>query len=86
MTTRAALVWTILALGSASPVTAGMAPAFNPHYQFCIRPAGNDDGIDCRFTSMDLCRLAAGRAGQCMINPFYVYPDPPKVESTQRSR
>jgi hypothetical protein len=58
----------------ASTTARALAQAYNLRYPVCIRLAGNDgDWIDCRYTSIEHCRLAAsGRAGQCMNNPFYV--------------
>jgi hypothetical protein len=73
MTTRAALVWTILALGMASTATPTKAQTYDPNYPVCLQVyAPRGDYIDCSFTSMPQCKAtASGRGAQCYVNPYF---------------
>jgi hypothetical protein len=72
MTTRAALLWTILATGTIFTPPA-MAQTYYPNYPVCLYVY--DFGLnyaDCRFTSFAQCRAtASGRGATCYANPYF---------------
>ncbi len=64
-------ILTIAAVSASSP---GYAQAYDPRYPVCLKVIENFGGerIECGFTSIEQCApSAAGRAGQCIPNPFY---------------
>ena len=71
MTERAALVWTILALGMVS-TTPAMAQTYDPNYPVCLQYA-RDGYIDCSFSSIPQCNAtASGRGATCYANPYFM--------------
>ena len=53
------------------------AQAYDPRYPVCLKVIENFGGerIECGFTSLEQCApSAAGRAAQCIVNPFYGAP------------
>jgi Protein of unknown function (DUF3551) len=70
MRTMAGLILTVAALLAAMPAR---AQTYDPAYPVCLQVYGLDgDYVACSYTSMDQCRLtAAGRAAQCIANPFF---------------
>jgi hypothetical protein len=64
-------ILTIAAVSANSPASAQM---YDPRYPVCLKVIENFGGerIECAFTSIEQCApSAAGRAGQCIANPFY---------------
>ena len=72
MTTRAALLWSILATGTIF-TTPAMAQTYYPNYPVCLYVY--DFGLnyaDCRFTSFAQCNAtASGRGATCYANPYF---------------
>jgi len=72
MTTRAALLWSILATGTIF-TTPAMAQTYYPNYPVCLYVY--DFGLnyaDCRFTSFAQCNAtASGRGVTCYANPYF---------------
>ena len=81
MTERAALVWTILALGMVS-TTPAMAQTYYPDYPVCIQiTKWGGSYIDCSFTSIAQCKAtASGLAAWCFANPYFA----PRVQPARR--
>ena len=73
MTTRAALLWTILATGTIFTTTPAMAQTYYPNYPVCLYVY--DFGLnyaDCSFTSFAQCNAtASGRGATCYANPYF---------------
>jgi hypothetical protein len=68
----------VLALGATSAVR---AQRYDPRYPVCIHVFGELEGerMDCVFTSIPQCQLAAsGRPAMCLINPYFVPPTRPR--------
>ena len=74
------LIWTIIGLGAVFGTLPAIAQAYNPRYPVCLKLYGRDgDWVDCRFTSIAQCNWAAsGRAGQCLVNPYFGAGAPPQ--------
>lgn len=72
-------ILTVAAVSASSP---GYAQAYNPRYPVCLKVIENFGGerIECAFTSIEQCApSAAGRAGQCIVNPFYAGADDRRI-------
>ena len=68
MTTRAALLWTILATGTIFTTTPAMAQTYYPNYPVCLYVY--DFGLnyaDCRFTSFAQCNCDGLGTGRDML-------------------
>ena len=68
------LALAILTMAAASVTSPARAQAYNPRYPVCLKVIENfgSERIDCAYTSIEQCAPAAsGRAGQCIVNPFY---------------
>jgi hypothetical protein len=61
--------------GAVLAATPASAQAYDPRYPVCMTVIEwGGSHIDCSFTSIPQCKAsAAGRAGQCNVNPFYGY-------------
>ena len=47
------------------------AQTYDPSYPVCLTVYGPASYIECRYTSLEQCRLSAsGRPAQCAVNPF----------------
>ena len=68
------LALAILTIATFSANSPGHAQTYNPRYPVCLKVVENfgSERIECAFTSLEQCApSAAGRAGQCIANPFY---------------
>ena len=68
------LALAILTIAAVSANSSARAQAYNPRYPVCLKVVENfgAERIECAFTSLEQCApSAAGRAGQCIVNPFY---------------
>jgi len=68
------LALAILTIATFSANSPGYAQTYNPRYPVCLKVVENfgSERIECAFTSLEQCApSAAGRAGQCIANPFY---------------
>jgi hypothetical protein len=65
-----ALAMTSIAmLGAAAPAR---AQTYDPAYPVCMHVHARINYYDCRYTSLPQCAVsAAGRAAQCVVNPYY---------------
>ena len=73
MTTRAALLWIILALGAICTSAPVIAQTYDPNYPVCLQIYSSSGGyISCRYTSIAQCNVAAsGRGARCYANPYF---------------
>lgn len=65
---------TLAMLGIGTLLSAAPAPAqtYGGGYPVCLQSYGRFSHIDCSYTSIGQCRAsAAGRAAQCITNPYY---------------
>ncbi len=61
----------LLVFGTIAAPQSVCAQTYDPDYPVCLRIYGPDNDIECRYTSMQQCALAAsGRAAQCLVNPY----------------
>jgi hypothetical protein len=61
-----------LAFIAASANAPAQAQTYDPGYPVCLQVYGRANYIECRYTSLPQCALAAsGRSAQCMINPYF---------------
>jgi hypothetical protein len=67
------LAYIVLAGVTILEVAPAMAQRHDPRFPFCIeRFRGRSSTIDCRFTSMNQCRMtASGLRARCFPNPFW---------------
>jgi hypothetical protein len=78
------LVASVLALGPILATAPARAQTYDPSYPVCLQTYSPRGGgyIDCRFTSLEQCRLtASGRAAQCYLNPYFPAELPRPVRS-----
>jgi hypothetical protein len=62
----------ILALGAVSLAAPAHAQTYSPDYPVCLQVYGPLNYYDCSYTSLPQCNMsAAGRAAQCLINPYF---------------
>jgi len=64
----------VLASATILSVAPATAQRHDPRFPFCIERlrSGRSSTIDCRFTSMDQCRMtASGLRARCFANPFW---------------
>ena len=68
------LALAILTMAVVSATSAAHAQAYNPRYPVCLKVIENfgSERIECAYASLEQCApSASGRAGQCIVNPFY---------------
>lgn len=66
-------VWMTLATGLIAAAAPASAQTYDPRFPVCIQTYGADGStIECTFSTIEQCKLsAAGRAAECMPNPFF---------------
>lgn len=66
-------VWMTLAAGLIAAAAPAGAQTYNPRFPVCIQTYDSDGGIiECNFDTIAQCKAsAAGRAAECMPNPFF---------------
>ena len=81
MTTRAALLWSILATGTIF-TTPAMAQTYYPNYPVCLYVYDfGSNYTDCSFTSIAQCNAtASGLGATCYANPYFA----PRVQPPRR--
>jgi hypothetical protein len=84
------LALTVLAI-AASAAGPAAAQTYDPRYAFCIHVYGDPAYFECQYMTMMACTEAvSGRAGQCVVNPFFdrnrtsAQPDPAEEPSPVR--
>lgn len=71
------LISALLALGAAAAATPASAQTY-AGYPVCLHVYGPVTYYECAYTSIPQCNAsAAGRAAQCVINPYAGPPGPP---------
>jgi hypothetical protein len=67
------LMWATLALAAGLTAAPARAQTYDPRYPVCLQITDENGGwIECAYSSIPQCNAsAAGRAAQCMVNPFY---------------
>lgn len=71
-----AIVWIVLATAALTCAPA-RAQTYDPNYPVCLQVYQSmvDYYFDCSYTSMAQCAAsAAGRAADCVVNPYYAGP------------
>jgi hypothetical protein len=65
------LVLAVLALAAVSTSTSANAQSYDPYFPVCLKVYGPLNYNECRYTSLAQCQVsAAGRAAQCVVNPY----------------
>ncbi|MHB8270424.1 DUF3551 domain-containing protein [Bradyrhizobium sp.] len=84
-----ALMMLAIVVGCAAGPAA--AQTYDPRYAFCMHVYGDPAYFECYYMTMAACTEAvAGRAGQCVVNPFFdrnkasAQPDQPEQTSPVR--
>jgi len=79
------LALTMLAIAASSAAGPAAAQTYDPRYAFCMHIYGDPAYFECYYMTIAACTEAvAGRAGQCVVNPFFdrnraaVQPDQPE--------
>jgi hypothetical protein len=81
------LLWIIFASGAILTVHPTHAQTFDPRYPVCMQLVPNGGGLewDCEYASLAQCAASAsGRAGSCMINPYFAQLSGRAVQRHQR--
>lgn len=61
-----------LLIGTFAAAVPARAQTFDPSYPVCMHVYGRADYYECRYGSLPQCQMsAAGRAAQCMVNPYF---------------
>jgi hypothetical protein len=69
-------------IGVASPAS---AQSYSGNYPVCLKSYGPFDGQDCRFTSIEQCKISAsGRPAACFENPYFMPGPPPRERRVRR--
>jgi len=63
----------ILTIATILTAVPARAQTYGPDYPVCLQTYGREGGyIECGYTSLPQCaQTAAGRAAQCIINPYF---------------
>jgi len=71
---RVPSILAIATLLSDSP--AGAEGRYDPSYAFCMEPYDSSGVIECVYTTLEQCKMAAAgqQLGTCLKNPYYVAP------------
>jgi Protein of unknown function (DUF3551) len=85
------LALTVLAIAASAAAGPAAAQTYDPRYAFCMHIYGDPAYFECYYMTMAACTEAvAGRAGQCVVNPFFdrnrasAEPGPPEEASPVR--
>jgi hypothetical protein len=66
------LALAILAGATLATAAPARAQTYDPNYPVCLHIFGRTPYYECRYTSLPQCNMsAAGRAAQCVINPYF---------------
>jgi hypothetical protein len=82
------IAWVILAAAALTCAPA-RAQTYDPNYPVCLQVYQGmiDFYYDCSYTSMAQCAAsAAGRAADCVVNPYYARPRAKPAPRRKRSR
>jgi hypothetical protein len=61
----------IAAMGAISAAAPARAQTFDPHFPVCLHVYGDPTYYECQYMTMAACQqTAAGRAAQCVLNPY----------------
>jgi Protein of unknown function (DUF3551) len=83
------LALAILATGMVSAAGGAWAQTYDPDFPVCMHlvPMGGGSYEDCTYFTLVQCAMsAAGRAGQCNINPYYAGARASPVRPVRRHR
>jgi hypothetical protein len=77
----------VLATSMTLATASAQAQTYDPNYPICLQTYGrNGNAISCGYTSMQQCRWsAAGRAAQCITNPYFAGINPGRTTRRARS-
>jgi hypothetical protein len=77
----------LLLLGAISAGTPASAQTYSPGYPVCLHVYGPITYYECGYTSIAQCNgSAAGRAAQCVLNPYVAEASVPAVRYSRRAR
>ena len=78
----------ILTVTTALTTAPARAQTYDPAYPVCLQTYGIDGNfIDCSYNALAQCaQSAAGRAAQCITNPFFAGGRAPAGPNTRRPR
>ena len=66
----------VLALGTISLAAPAHAQTYGSDYPVCLRVYGPINYYECNYNSIPQCNVsAAGRAAQCVVNPYFASAD-----------
>lgn len=68
------LALAMVTIATVSATSSARGQTYNPRYPVCLKVIENfgAERIECAYTSLEQCApSASGRAGQCIVNPFY---------------
>lgn len=66
------IAMTVLALGAAALAAPAEAGTYGGGYPVCLQVYGPLNYYECGYSSIPQCNMsAAGRAAQCVINPYF---------------
>lgn len=69
-----------LALATLLATANAQAQTYDPSYPVCLHVYGRNTYYECRYTSLAQCGAsAAGRAAQCVVNPYAAHVPGPRV-------
>jgi hypothetical protein len=83
------IAWVVLAAAAALISAPAQAQTYDPNYPVCLQVYQGmiDFYYDCSYTSMAQCAAsAAGRAADCVVNPYYARPRAEPAPRHKRSR
>jgi Protein of unknown function (DUF3551) len=66
-------IWAMLAIAAGLIAAPARAQTYDPRYPVCLEVRDDTGGYtECAYNSIPQCNAsAAGRAAQCMVNPFF---------------
>lgn len=77
----------LLAFAAISAIEPAHAQTFGQGYPVCLHVYGPVTYYECGYTSIAQCNgSAAGRAAQCVLNPYLAYASAPPVRASKRVR
>lgn len=65
---------TLAALGAVLASGAAHAQTYDPNHPVCMQIYGPVGYLDCRYATLDQCKLlAVGRSASCVVNPYFAH-------------
>ena len=81
------LLYALIAVAAASSAQPGSAQTYGAGYPVCLHVYGPVTYYDCAYTSIAQCNAsAAGRAAQCVVDPYSAQASMPPAYASRRVR